>query len=86
MQAGPMKRKGGRMVLGFLLIAMLAGAVASALLFVPSWPLWVVLLACPVVGSAVLLLSAFARIGLSGDRQPDTPEPALTAPCPAPQR
>ena len=34
----------------------------------------------------LLLLSAFARIGLSGDRQPDTPEPALTAPCPAPQR
>lgn len=74
------------MVLGFLLIAMLAGALASALLFFASSPLWLVLLACPVVGSAALLMSVFARIGFAGHHQQDAPEPALTAPCPAPQR
>ena len=69
------------MVLGLLLIAMLTGALASALLFAASAPLWLVLLAYPATGSATLLLSALALVGLSGRRQS-----ALTAQCPAPQR
>lgn len=74
------------MVLGLLLIAMLAGALASALLLITSWPWWVVLLAYPVTGSAMLLLCAVVLAGFSGRRQPVAPESPLTAPCPAPQR
>lgn len=85
-QAGPVQVEDGRMILGLLLIAMLAGALASALLFITSWPWWVVLMAYPVAGSATMLLCAAALAGFSGRRQPIAPEPALTAPCPAPQR
>ncbi len=74
------------MVLGLLLIAMLAGALVSVLLFVASEPLWLVLLAYPAAGSVTMLLAAIVLAGLSGRRQPATPESALSAPCPAPQR
>ena len=43
------------MVLGLVLIAMLGAATASVTLFVFQYPLWMVLLAYPVVGTVILL-------------------------------
>lgn len=74
------------MVLGLLLIAMLTGALVSALLFIASEPLWLVLLAYPVAGSATLLLAAVVLAGVSGRRQSAAPTSTLSAQCPAAQR
>lgn len=43
------------MFVGVLLIAMMAGAVTTASLFMLHYPFWLALLAYPAVGSVVLL-------------------------------
>ena len=43
------------MLLGLILIAMTAGATATALLVIYQFPLWIALLAYPCVGSFILL-------------------------------
>lgn len=43
------------MVVGLVLIAMMCSAGVSAALFAYQYPLWLVLLAYPITGTAVLL-------------------------------
>lgn len=49
------------MILGLLLIAIVAALAVSILLFLLSAPMWLVLLAYPVTGAAVLLSGIVLR-------------------------
>lgn len=48
------------MIFGFLLAAIVAGAVASAALFAINAPPWTILVAYPAVGAVVLVSTATA--------------------------
>jgi hypothetical protein len=71
------------MVLGLLLIAMFGASGVSIALFVYDFPLWVVLLAYPAVGSAILL-PGVALVGWIRNCPPDDESsPAPTSQSPA---
>lgn len=53
------------MILGLLFAAMIAGVAVSAVMFVLGQPVWIVVLAYPVTGTAVLLLELFV-VGMAG--------------------
>jgi hypothetical protein len=62
------------MILGFLLAAIVSGAVVSASLLVIGAPLWVVLVAYPASGIAVLVFAASAASFCRGFRDGGTTE------------
>lgn len=49
------------MILGLLIMAIVAALAVSVLLFLLSAPIWLVLLAYPVTGAAVLLSGTVLR-------------------------
>lgn len=71
------------MVLGLLLIAMFGAAGASVILLLNGFPIWVVLLAYPGAGAAILL-PGVALVGWIRQHRPDPAAGAmLTSQSPA---
>jgi hypothetical protein len=63
------------MILGVLLSAMFAGGVGSLILFSLDAPLWMILVAYPVVGTTVLLSGVWVLATLRRYRPQQQPAP-----------